>query len=141
MRKLRVEEHTQVTFVTWFRWTYPRYADLLTLGSFGENVGERRMRRLKEMGLTPGYPDLVLYVAKPYEGFWKGGLFIEMKTQKGRVSETQKAIHEALSRQYVVRVARNFDEAQEHIIDYLEADWPQQTGNPGQLLDNKQVKP
>ena len=119
MRRRRIEENIQVAFVAWFRYQYPRYAKLLTLGSFGENIGEKRMARLKQMGLTPGYPDIMLNVCKPYDGFWKGGLFIEMKTKEGRVSDTQKEIHELLSRQYVVKTARSFEEAQEAINDYL----------------------
>ena len=137
-RKARVEEQHQVAFVDWFRKQHPKYAKHLTLGSFGENVGERRMARLKQMGLTPGYPDLFLALPKMIEHHkhkrtgrnfaleehieieFIGGLYIEMKTKTGIVSEQQKEIHEMLRKyRYTVTVCRNWDEAKECISDYM----------------------
>ena len=62
MPKLKTEQQHQEALVKWFRLQYPRYKDLLTLASFGEDVGPRRMAALKRMGLVPGHPDLVLFV-------------------------------------------------------------------------------
>lgn len=114
------EERQQVAFVGWFRLQFPAWHSLLTLGSFGENVGKLRMHRLKQMGLTPGYPDLVLYYPK-----WVGetlvpALFIEMKTKKGRLSVEQVQIHHILkSQNYEVHVARGWEEAKEIITNYI----------------------
>lgn len=139
-RKSRIEEQHQVAFVDWFRSQYPRYCRLLTLGSFGENVGEKRMNRLKQMGLTPGYPDLFLALPKKIEHHkfrrvaslgmqefieveFYGGLYIEMKTKTGRVSECQNEIHELLRKyHYKVDVCRNWDEAKESILNYFPKD-------------------
>jgi hypothetical protein len=124
-RKKRTEEQDQVAFVGWFRLQYPKLSKLLTLGSFGEDIGPIRMNRLKQMGLTPGYPDLVLHLAyykKHPDGQieFSAGLFIEMKTKIGVVSESQKEIHELLRRAYyVVEVARDWDEAKEIVKRYI----------------------
>lgn len=124
MAKNREEEVNQVALVQWFRRQYPKYADLLTLASIGENVGPRRMARLKQMGLTPGYPDLMLCLAKDGD-FYEGRpsiLFIEMKTKKGRVQPNQTAIHNQLrERHYQVEVARSWEEAKEIIQNYISA--------------------
>jgi hypothetical protein len=134
MRKNREEEQHQVAFVQWFRAQYPRYADLLTIASFGENVGARRMGRLKQMGLTAGYPDLVLYLPKRTEHYrysrfgrpeeWTvefiAGLFIEMKSKDGIIGNHQHEIHEKLRKyHYKVEVAYNWDEAKLIISEYF----------------------
>lgn len=129
----KIEEVNQVVFVTWFRYRYPSYSDLLTLGSFGENIGEKRMKRLKEMGLTPGYPDLFFAMPRfkymdtscgPFITYpFYAGLFIEMKTKTGRVKKNQALIHEKLRKKhYKVDVARSWEEAKNIIEDYLITD-------------------
>lgn len=120
MARRKDEEIHQVAFVRWFRLQYPRYQKLMTLGSFGENVGERRMKRLKEMGLTPGYPDLVFNIPVKKNGAFIFGLFIEMKTVKGRVSPAQKEVHTDLIAQgYRVEVAKSWEEAKACLVNYL----------------------
>lgn len=138
MTKSREEEQHQVAFVAWFRLQYPKYKHLLTIGSIGENIGAFRMARLKQMGLTPGYPDLVLYLPKRIEHFkyahtrpgsrieenytveFKAGLFIEMKTRKGKVKSNQREIHELLRKHhYVVEVAYDYKEAENIIKAYI----------------------
>lgn len=111
----RAEENYQVALVTWFRLRFPDLKDYLTLGSFGENVGPKRMARLKKMGLTPGYPDLALFVpSKTYHGF-----MLELKTKHNKPSIHQKNIHELLTKQnYLVKTAYSFDEAQKMLIEY-----------------------
>jgi hypothetical protein len=137
-RKSRVEEQHQVAFVAWFRTQYPQYSKLLTLGSFGENIGQRRMARLKQMGLTPGYPDILICLPKARESitYDKGekgikeychhtftmtaGLYIEMKTKKGKVSALQAEIHKLLAaHSYTVGIAYDWEEAKAIVIDYL----------------------
>jgi hypothetical protein len=129
--KTRIEEQHQVAFVAWFCLQYPQYAKLLTLGSFGENVGERRMARLKQMGLTPGFPDLFLAVPieiyeplntkkKSYCYSRLNGLYIEMKTKRGKISPEQLEMHKLLREQnYKVDVCRSWHEAMESILVYF----------------------
>jgi hypothetical protein len=78
------------------------------------------MSRLKQMGLTAGYPDLMLCIPKAIDGWWMSGLFIEMKSPKGRPTAQQLEIHNKLKeRGYVVKIAYGFDEAKECIEKYL----------------------
>lgn len=110
------EESTQKILVSWFRRFHRSLADYLTLASWGENIGARRMAQVKAMGLTPGYPDLFLALPTPHHG----GLYIEMKTKTGTVSKVQKVIHEKLrSQSYKVEICRSYEEAVAVIEDYL----------------------
>lgn len=126
----------QKALVRWFRLNHPDLTELLTIASFGENVGPKTMSRLKAMGLTAGYPDLFLAVPKRVtvehvisgpngpkivkQDIFHGGLFLELKTEKGLVSEHQFIIHEKLrDKNYVVHVCRSWDDAKESIEDYL----------------------
>ena len=112
----RLEETHQVTLVGWFRLQHPHQKQLLTIVSFGENVGPRRMDRLKKMGLTKGWPDLLL--AKSCHDFH--GLFIEMKSPTGRLETSQKVVHDALRAEgYQVSVCYHWLEARDAIQDYL----------------------
>lgn len=80
------------------------------------------MNRLKQMGLTPGYPDLIFNIPKLYINPVRlvAGLMIEMKTKTGRLSPAQKVIHTKLIKQrYEVCLAKSWDEAKQFTIDYL----------------------
>jgi len=131
MAKQRVEEQNQVAFVKWFRLQYPELSPLLNISSIGENVGPRRMARLKEMGLTPGYPDLFFALpAKVLIGLhpvYFHGLYIEMKTKTGRITKEQTYVHERLrSVMYDVEIARDWEEAKNIITNYINACNPQE---------------
>lgn len=83
------------------------------------NGGYRKIRtgiRLKATGVKPGIPDIFLPVGR---GKYHG-LFIEMKSDKGRVQKNQKEWHEALRAQgYKVEVCRGCDPAVKVIQEYL----------------------
>ena len=83
------------------------------------NGGFRKIQtgiKLKRTGLKPGVPDIFLPVAR--RKYF--GMFIEMKSEKGRVQENQKEWHAALKAQgYQVEVCRGCDQAVKAIIDYL----------------------
>lgn len=84
---------------------------------------------IKAEGGRRGVPDLMVCV-KTYDRTRPGtcetihgahGLFLELKTEQGRVAEEQKAFHELLTAQgYQVNVIRSFDEGVEVITKYLE---------------------
>ena len=113
---LREEEQFQVALVGWFRVQYPEFSDLLYIIANGENVGPTRMKRLKQMGLVPGMPDLMLAVTTVHHP----GLYIEMKSTKGRLRESQKSIHMQLEGQrYKVVVSHGWDDAKKVIQEYL----------------------
>ena len=82
--------------------------------------GGRRSPRvaadMKREGQKPGVPDLHLPIGRG--GYF--GLWIEMKTAKGRVSPEQKQWHEDLVAQnHLVVVARSAQAAVDTITDYL----------------------
>ncbi len=88
-------------------------------GGFKFNVG--RVQKLKAEGVKSGVPDLFLPVSsckKP--GNLDLGLFIEMKSGKGRLEDNQKWwINKLLNYNYQAKVCCSWVEAVQAIIDYL----------------------
>lgn len=74
-------------------------------------------RKLQREGVKPGVPDLFIPIVKA----GKGGLFIEMKTRKGRIRPDQAFWIAELSLQYQVDVCRSLDEGIASIRSYLDA--------------------
>lgn len=71
---------------------------------------------LKQQGVKPGVPDL--FVPVPHSKY--AGLFIEMKAQKGRVSEYQKTWLSLLNRNgYLAVVCYGFEEARNTLDAYF----------------------
>lgn len=82
----------------------------------GGNVGARNGANLKAMGVRAGVPDY--FLAHPSNGY--NGLWIEMKSETGRVSPEQKIAIEVLGKQgYLAVVVRSTDEARATIEKYL----------------------
>jgi hypothetical protein len=68
------------------------------------------------MGVRAGFPDLGLYIAR---GKYHG-LFIELKTAKGRQTDNQKYFQKALKAQgYRYEVARSLDEFRMIVTQYM----------------------
>jgi len=80
--------------------------------------------RLRELGLCPGEPDLFFAIpVSPYHG-----LYIEMKTQGGRISPIQKEVHDDLREMgFLVMVCWTSNAAIAAIQSYLT---PRFTYNP-----------
>ncbi len=73
-------------------------------------------RHLKQQGVKRGVPDLCLPVPKGEHH----GLFIEMKTEIGRVSEYQKWwLSQLTEKGYQCAVCRGWEEAVKCLEDYL----------------------
>ena len=82
-----------------------------SVGGYGWTV------RNRQMGMRKGVPDLVLPI--PMRGFH--GLYIEMKTEKGRLSLEQKRWIDALKTfGYCTEVARGWEEARDLLSWYME---------------------
>jgi hypothetical protein len=83
------------------------------------NAGKRSPRtgaRMKREGLRAGVPDV--FIAVPTEYY--GGLFIEFKTAKGRVSQAQKNMMEDLAEAgYHCAVCRSVDEGIDVVTKYI----------------------
>lgn len=76
--------------------------------------------RLRLEGVLAGVPDI--FLAKAASG--KYGMFIEMKTKRGRVSERQRDLFPLLeSAGYAVVVARGWKEAADAVELYLAGRW------------------
>ena len=109
-----IEHNNQVTLVMWVRAFKP---DLLLVSI--PNGGHRKAAeaiRLKSEGVVAGMPDLMLLEASG--GFH--GLFIEMKTEVGKLSKKQIEAHQALlERGYLVKTCRSFEEGKAAIEEYI----------------------
>nr|DAW56637.1 MAG TPA: Nuclease [Bacteriophage sp.] len=105
-----------------FRWTliqrgkYPEL-DLLFHIPNGGSRHPVEAANLKRQGVMAGVPDLFLPVPRAdYHG-----LFIELKTGRGRLSEKQEAWLTALSQQgYAAMVCYGWECAAQEILKYLE---------------------
>lgn len=97
-----------------------QYCDLRHIPVFhipnGGSRNKAEAARLKGQGVRPGVPDL--FVPVPKGGY--AGLFIEMKTVNGRVSEAQKRWLRLLKQNgYCTRVCWRFEEAKNTIDRYI----------------------
>lgn len=106
----------QVQCVRWFSLAYPRLAPLLHHSPNGGRRNAREGARFKAMGTRKGFPDLVLFFpSKDYHG-----LFIEMKSEKGRQQPSQKEWQRQLEwAGYKYVVCRSFGEFMTEIKEYL----------------------
>lgn len=83
---------------------------------FDRNLAARIVEKLKCEGMKPGVPDLVI-CHKNAEG--KGGLYIELKTKSGRISEKQKQwIKDLKTQGYQAVVCNSLDDAMIEIEKY-----------------------
>ena len=108
------ESFEQRQLIQWCR-TRPELQFLFHIPN--ESVGGQGwIIRNRQLGVKSGVPDLMLPIpAGDYHG-----LFVEMKTKGGRVSETQKKWIDALnSLGYLAVVAYGWEDARCKILDYL----------------------
>lgn len=114
-KRLPSEHAEQVTLINWYRRTFKN--SLLVAIPNGGKRSIKTAVELKREGVSKGFPDLFLPVMRG--GY--GGLFIEMKRQKGgRTSIEQKDWLEYLNGAgYKAVVCKGFEEAKEVIECYL----------------------
>ena len=112
------EHHEQVALFRWARFAAAGRPELRLLHAI-PNGGHRHKAvaaRMKAEGVRSGVPDVFLPV--PRGGF--AGLYVEMKTRRGRVSEEQRRWIDALCAQgYRAEVCRDWNAARQLIEDYL----------------------
>ena len=120
---MRHDEHNiQVAFVRIFRLKYPALRSLLFAVPNGAKLSgtplqrAKAWKRLEAEGALPGAADL--FLAVPSGDLC--GLFIEMKTPKGRQSDVQKAFEAAVvGNGYGYAMPRSVDEALRVVGQYL----------------------
>lgn len=108
------ESQEQIQLIQWCR-QFPWGQFLFHIAN--ESVGGYGwMIRNRQMGIRKGVPDLFLPV--PMQGYH--GLFIEMKSPKGRLSHEQGQWLKALNTfGYRVAVCKSFDEAKNELEEYM----------------------
>lgn len=113
-----IEHKEQVKLFSWAKLQSVKHPQLSMLFSI-PNGGQRNIvtaTKLKAEGVKSGVPDC--FLAVPIGG--DCGMFIEMKSPKGKLSENQKEWINALSSSgYKCAVCYSFDEAKEVITKYL----------------------
>lgn len=93
-----------------------RHSHLLFAVPNGGRRSRIEVSILKGEGVRAGVPDL--FLAVPCGGYH--GLFLELKTEDGRISKEQLEMHAILAKQnYFVAVPRSVGEAFEVIQKYL----------------------
>jgi len=110
-------EHVhQVTLLNWIKVHHPECADLIFAIPNGGFRHKSVAVKLALEGVKSGVPDLFLPVPKiNYHG-----LFIELKTEKGRASPYQKEWINKLSNQgYLAVVCKGWESAAKQISEYL----------------------
>lgn len=108
------EQHLQMICVEYLFW---QYNDILYHHSPNEAKRDLKMGdKLKKMGMRAGWPDLE--IMHPSNGYH--GLFIEFKSDGGRLSKEQKTILAELERQgYKVAVIKDIDEFISVVDEYI----------------------
>ena len=114
------EHQEQCALMQWWAWEC-RYYDVDERLLYAIPNGGLRSRitgaRMKREGARAGVPDLFLAVAK--RGYY--GMYIEMKTETGRVQPSQEEMMSLLQAQgYMCVVCRGWEEARRNIVAYLE---------------------
>ena len=111
-----IEDTLQKTCVSWFSLQCPKYAKLLHHSPNGGKRNATEAAKFKAMGVRAGFPDLGLYIAR--HGYH--GLFIELKTAKGRQTDKQKYYQAMLEEQgYLYEVVRSLEEFRNIINKYM----------------------
>ncbi|MDR1753413.1 MAG: VRR-NUC domain-containing protein [Eubacterium sp.] len=117
-RKVQHEAQIQKNLFEWARLSSGKYPELKLM--FHIPNGGRRDKieayHLKLQGIKSGVPDIYLPAARN----GKHGLFLELKSESGRLQESQKEWITELNRQgYEAVTAYGFDEAKAAILKYL----------------------
>lgn len=116
-QRQRIEHSEQAKVVARVRAFYPGVIIAAIPNGAARSASERL--NLYGEGLLSGMPDLC--VLRPSCGFH--GLFIEMKTLEGRMSEAQRDIQRRLIKEgYVAVTCRGADDAWATIQEYLDGD-------------------
>ncbi len=112
------EAQEQIAVMRWAELQSHVYPELNLLFHVpnGSNKSKAQAGLFKAMGLKSGVPDLFLPVAR---GEFHG-LFIEMKTNKGTLSQNQKNwLNDLETQGYMTAVAKGFEEAVEILKEYI----------------------
>lgn len=120
-RKKNNREHElQKACVRWFRFSYPQFSRLLFAIPNGAELknGAKAWGKLQAEGAVAGAADLFLSVPSGE----LAGLYIEMKTEKGQQTQTQKDFEaDVVAQGYGYAVPRSSLEFERVVKQYLES--------------------
>lgn len=132
IRKIEPSEHQiQCAIVEWANKTKMPYGENIRIGDFllaipnGGNRSITEAVRLKKEGVKKGVSDMFLAIPRaipydPFDFFTISGLWIEVKTNKGKISNEQKEWVNLMNKTgYLAIVVRTIDEGIKAIKDYL----------------------
>ena len=108
------ETDLQTHVVNYIRMQYPKARFCASLGGIRTSISQAR--KAKKTGYWAGFPDL--QITEPNRLYH--GLFIEIKTQTGRATKSQKEWIKALNdRGYKAVICKGFEECKNEIDKYL----------------------
>ena len=111
----KAEQKLQTAIVKYIRLAYPNTLFTATMGGVKLNSWSQR-NALKATGYLKGVADLLIFESK---ASYKG-LFLEVKTDKGKMTKEQKEFQtNAIARGYLCICCKGFDETKNIIDDYL----------------------
>ncbi len=118
MRK-KLEEELQIAAMQYIRLQYP---SAISFHVRNEGISGTKMQRMvygaksKKMGVLSGVSDIIILEPKAIYH----GLMIELKSKKGRVSESQKLfMARCEDKSYMTRVCNSFDQVQAAVDTYM----------------------
>lgn len=115
------EDGEQIALFQWARLQQPVWPELSLLHHI-PNGGHRTKTtamKMKALGVKRGVLDIFLPVARHQ---WNG-LYIEMKSSTGKLTEEQEEFGKAVANQnYAVFICRTFEQAKSVIVQYLFGD-------------------
>lgn len=117
--KPKNEEHRiQVSCVKWFRYKFPKLANLLYAIPNGSRRDVITGKILKDEGVVRGVSDLNLDIANRFYH----GLRVEMKTPKGVQSKEQREFQKLMESQgFKYVICRSLNDFMKEITIYMEA--------------------
>jgi len=121
---MRTEDNLQIACINWFKYQYPNI--LITSFPAGyvfagtKQQRQRTGKRMNDMGYCKGMPDLFIpYPIKSNHGDYCG-LFIELKSESGRVNKEQQSTGAKLIELgYFVNVVRSIEEFINLVNSYM----------------------
>lgn len=109
------EERLQTEVINWIKLKYPKARYCASLG--GIYTGPRQAIKAKRTGYSRGFPDLQITEARG--GYF--GLFIELKTIKGRATDVQRDwINDLNDRGYWAEICKGLPATIKTIESYME---------------------
>ena len=110
------EDVIQINLINWIRFNYPEIEIDTYHLPLQRRCSVQQGALLKRMGVKKGMADL--FIAVPCGGYH--GLWIELKSDKGKLSEEQKEFLSRMTeRGYIAVPAWGFESAKEIILTYL----------------------